>query len=292
MLDRFRRRDEPAGAVPADDRSLREHDSTDSTDSRDSTAVAGRQSDATAVADPAASSAGERRFTRDDGSGAEYPGAVSGAATTTTTERPVRDRDDARATPAPLVAGETMAAVRARQRERFGGISWGSAFFGLLSALGLAAIVTAILAAAGVALGLADQATGPDASTSTAQTIGLGGGIALLVVLAIAWYCGGYVAGRMARFDGGRQGVGVWVWTIVFAVVIAALAAVGGSKYDVFQTLNLPSLPVNGSTLTSAGAIAGAAAVVVTLLAAVLGGKAGDRFHRRVDRVAHDDAAL
>jgi len=31
-----------------------------------------------------------------------------------------------------------------------------------------------------------------------------------------------------------------------------------------------------------------AAAVVVTLLFAVLGGKAGDLFHRRVDRVATD----
>ncbi|HSD77541.1 MAG TPA: hypothetical protein VLA98_09050 [Solirubrobacteraceae bacterium] len=202
----------------------------------------------------------------------------------------VADRAEHRhAARGPLVAGETMAAVRERQRERFGGVSWGSALFGFLAALGLAAILTAILAAAGVALGLVDQATGSDASTSDAETIGLGGAIALLLVLAIAWYCGGYAAGRMSRFDGGRQGLGVWAWTIVAAVVVAALAAVGGSKYDVFQSLNLPSLPVNGSTLTGAGAIAGAAAIVVTLVAAVVGGKVGERFHRRVDRVAHAD---
>ena len=42
-------------------------------------------------------------------------------------------------------------------------------------------------------------------------TIGVGGAIAVLVVLMIAYYCGGYVAGRMARFDGLRQGVGVWM---------------------------------------------------------------------------------
>jgi hypothetical protein len=259
-----------------------------------------RRRDETTAGDTTAVSDSERRFTRDDdtrsgdarSAESDYPGAVTGAhpATADTTTRPATTA--APTTTEPLVAGETMAAVRARQRERFGGVNWGSAFFGFLSALGLAAILTAILAAAGVALGLADQATGSDASTSTAKTIGLGGAIALLLVLAVSWYCGGYVAGRMSRFDGGRQGLGVWVWTIVFAVIIAAAAAVGGSKYDVFQTLNLPSLPVNGSTLTNAGAIAGAAAILVTLLAAVVGGKAGERFHRRVDRVAHDDAAL
>jgi hypothetical protein len=185
------------------------------------------------------------------------------------------------------VARQTMAAVRERQREHFGGIKWGSAFFGFLSALGLAAILTAILAAAGVALGLADQATGANATTSDAQTIGLGGAVALLIALAVAWYCGGYVAGRMARFDGARQGLGVWIWTIVAAIVVAAAAGVGGSKYDIFQSLNLPSLPVNGSTLTAAGAVAGAAAILVTLLFAVVGGKAGERYHRRVDRLAH-----
>jgi hypothetical protein len=267
MFDRFRRRDETTGA--------------------------------TATADTPTS---DRRFTREDAVAREdaamqtrdrddYPGAVSGAGTGVAEREETAVREP-RATTRPLVAGETMAAVRARQRERFGGVNWGSAFFGFLSALGFAAILTAILAAAGVALGLADQATGPDATTSDAQTIGLGGGIALLIVLAIGWYCGGYVAGRMSRFDGGRQGAGVWAWTIIVAILIAAAAAVGGSKYDVFQSLNLPSLPVNGATLTSAGAIAGAAAIVVTLLAAVLGGRSGERYHRRVDRVAHDAAAV
>ena len=38
-----------------------------------------------------------------------------------------------------VVAEDTVVAIRARQRDRFGGIRWGSAFFGLLSAIGLAA---------------------------------------------------------------------------------------------------------------------------------------------------------
>ena len=186
----------------------------------------------------------------------------------------------------PVMGTDALESVRARQRDRFGGIQWGADFFGWLCAIGLASLLTAALVGAGVALGLStDDATNAD----TAPQIGLGGGIALIAVLAIAWFCGGYVAGRMARFDGVRQGLGVWLWTLLSAVVIAAVAAIGGTEYDVYQRLNLPRIAIGDSTLNTGGAIAGAVAVVATLLFAVLGGKAGERFHKRVDRVATDE---
>jgi hypothetical protein len=53
----------------------------------------------------------------------------------------------------------------------------------------------------------------------------------------------------------------------------------------VLEQLNLPSLPVGEATLTTGGAIALAAVVLGTLLAAVVGGKAGERYHRKIDRV-------
>ena len=61
---------------------------------------------------------------------------------------------------------------------------------------------------------------------------------------------------------------------------------IGGTEYDVFSQLNLPHVAVGNQSLTTAGLITLAAACVVTLLFAVLGGKAGDVFHRRVDRFA------
>ena len=174
-------------------------------------------------------------------------------------------------------------AMRARQRDRFGGIQWGSDFFGWLCAIGLASLLTAALVGAGVALGLStDDATNAD----TADQIGLGGGIALILVLAVAWFCGGYVAGRMARFDGARQGIGVWVWTLVIGAALAIAALIGGSEYDVLQQLNLPNVAVGDQSLTTAGFITLGCALVVTLLFAIFGGKAGDLFHRRVDRFA------
>jgi hypothetical protein len=194
-------------------------------------------------------------------------------------------RDDVRRprTLAPVVGDETLVAMHDRQRIRFGGISWGSAFFGLLSAIGLAALLLGIVAAAGVAIGVSEI---ENVTNGDADTIGLGGAILVLAILALSWLCGGYVAGRMARFDGLKQGLAVWLWTVLIGVALAIAALIGGSDYDVFAQLNLPNVAVGDQTLTTGGAITLAAACVVTLVFAVLGGKLGDRFHRRVDRFA------
>ncbi len=173
--------------------------------------------------------------------------------------------------------------VRARQRDEFGGFSWGSDFFGWLTAVGLTGILAGILSATGAALALNE--VGNNVSGSEAETIGLAGGIGLLIVLAIAYFCGGYVAGRMARFDGARQGVGVWLWGIIIAVVLGIVAAIGGSEYNVLSNLNLPSLPVDKGTFTTGGIIALAAFLIATLGAAIVGGKVGEGFHKKVDRV-------
>jgi hypothetical protein len=223
------------------------------------------------------------RFTRDDTTAA--PATTVAPATQTPVPTPARDWEPVRErrTLAPVVDEDTVLAMRARQRDRFGGIRWGSAFFGLLSAIGLASILLGIVAAAGVALNVSDI---KDVANGNADTIGLGGAILLLVGLAIAWYCGGYVAARMARFDGARQGIGVWAWTVVLGAALAIAAVIGGSEYDVFQQLNLPNVAVGDASLTTGGVVTLAAAVVVTLLFAVFGGLAGDRYHRRVDRFA------
>jgi hypothetical protein len=171
-----------------------------------------------------------------------------------------------------------------RQHERFGGISWGSTFFGWLSAAGLTALLTGLLGATGA--GLALNKVGDKSIGSNAETIGIAGGIGLLVILALAYFCGGYVAGRMARFDGARQGIGVWLWGLIAAVAVAMLAVIGGSKYNLLDALNLPRIPVDSGSLTTAGLIALIGALVITLLAGIAGGKAGERFHRKVDRFA------
>src|SRR4051794_26843728 len=46
--------------------------------------------------------------------------------------------------------------ARLRQRDRFGGFNWGAAFFGWLVAIGMGVILTAIVSAAGAAVGPPD----------------------------------------------------------------------------------------------------------------------------------------
>jgi hypothetical protein len=318
MFGRFRKTNDPAretdgGAVAVDERERAESATSVATPERDrvtersapSTSVAAseteteRDAPATSVATPSADpDARERRL-------AELHETQGADPDTRVTERDrVVQRDRfARETPAPadepgwvregesrtipaVVAEDTVVAMRARQRDRFGGIRWGSAFFGLLSAIGLAALLLGIVAAAGVAIGVSEI---NDVTKGDADTIGLGGAILVLVALALSWYCGGYVAGRMARFDGARQGIGVWAWTLVIGAALAIAAVIGGSEYDVLQQLNLPNVAVGDQSLTTTGLITLAAALVVTLVFAILGGKAGEIFHRRVDRFATRD---
>jgi hypothetical protein len=177
---------------------------------------------------------------------------------------------------------EHMRIVRARQREEFGGINWGAAFFGWLVAVGLGALLVGLLAAAGAAVGLTDLPAGDTVGDS--REIGIGGAIALLAALAVSYFCGGYVAGRMSRFDGARQGIGAWLIGLTVTVVLAVAGALLGAQYNVLERLDLPALPVGDSELATGGAIALVVVLAGTLLAAMVGGKSGERYHRKIDR--------
>jgi uncharacterized membrane protein len=185
--------------------------------------------------------------------------------------------------------------VVAAEKEQFGGIKFGSAFFGWLTAIGLTVILSALAAAIGVGVGAANSSNASDAASQAqenAQTIGIISGIVLAIILFVAYYCGGYVAGRMARFDGVKQGLAVWLWGIIIAIVLAILAAVAGDQFNVLSNLNgAPSIPVDGSALTTSGLIGLAIAILIPLIGAILGGKAGMRFHRKVDQVGIDHQA-
>ena len=174
---------------------------------------------------------------------------------------------------------------REAQHEEYGGFNFGAAFFGWLVAIGVAVLLTALLSAAGAAIGLSELSTGE--ARSGADTISIVGGILLLLVLAIAYYSGGYVAGRMSRFDGARQGTGVWVFGLVATILLAVLGAIAGSEYNVLAQLNLPRIPIDEGDLATGAILALVIAVVVTLVAAALGGKVGERYHRKVDRAGY-----
>jgi hypothetical protein len=182
----------------------------------------------------------------------------------------------------------TRESVMNREKERYGGMKFGSAFFGWLTATGTAVILIALLSSTGTAIGLGNGTSAKDvadAARSNADTIGIVGGIILAVILLLAYFCGGYVAGRMARFDGVKQGVAVWLWALVIAIVLAVVGLIAGSQFDVLAQLQtFPRLPLNEGALAAGSIITAVVALVVSLIGAILGGLAGMRFHRRVDK--------
>jgi len=173
--------------------------------------------------------------------------------------------------------------VRTREKEAFGGIKFGSAFFGWLTTIGATILLIAIVSAIAAGIGIDTSVSGQDL-----RGVGISVAIALLVILFIAYFVGGYVAGRMARFNGARQGLAVWIWAVVVAVILTIVGVIANSQSDITSQVNLPSIPVSTDEVTAGGLIGLAIVLVVTLVAAILGGLAGMRFHRRVDRAGFD----
>jgi len=160
-------------------------------------------------------------------------------------------------------------------RARFGGVDVPATLAGAVAALGSAVLLAGIFAGAGTfgyQLGL-DDAT---------DELTAGGLVAGLATLFLAFLIGGWVAGRVARYDGGRNGLLTAVWFLLLAAATAALGAWAGDKYDVFRNVNLPQW-FDSDALTGAAIGSGVLALAVMLGAGWLGGRWGERYHRRAD---------
>lgn len=198
----------------------------------------------------------------------------------------VAERDDGTpsytegATTTHVVSGDDEA------RERFGGINWGSAFFGWLVAIAVTVLSSSVVAAIASAVGSATDFSQTQAQRD-AGAVGLGAAIALVVVLLLGYFAGGYVAGRMSRYDGAKQGVAVWVIGLVVTILAVIIGVAFGAQYNVLDRVELPRIPVPTDTATLGGIITGLAVLVGTLLAAMLGGTVGHRYHDKVDRAAY-----
>jgi hypothetical protein len=175
---------------------------------------------------------------------------------------------------------------RRRERQEFGQrIQWEAVFFGLLAAIGLAASLVAMVLGGLVAAGVTSFRE--DAS-SLVDHMMTGGGAIPVAVLALSYLTGGYVAARMARFDGWRQGLGIWLLSLLIAVAVAITAWIAGGDIDPTKSISLPSNPIDEGPLSQSGWAILAVAVLVPLVFALLGGVLGERFHRAVDRAGFD----
>jgi hypothetical protein len=172
---------------------------------------------------------------------------------------------------------------QARLREVYGGVDWLASFIGCIIAIVaagfLALIAGLILAPLGYSLNLG----GPQ--LDTAAIVGL---VAVGLVLFFAYLFGGYVAGRLARFDGGRNGAMTVVWGILLTVLLAGASFILGTQVfgNLQQTVTSSVNPAVGN-LAQAGLVGlgiAAGALLLELLGGFLGGRMGSRYHTKIDR--------
>ena len=173
-----------------------------------------------------------------------------------------------------------------RQLEAYGGINWGAGFFGWLVAIAVGILLTSIVGAVAAGIGTSTNVSQSEAERQ-AGTIGNAAAVTLLVILLLAYYTGGYVAGRMSRFDGGKQGLAVWLIGLVVTIIAIALGVAFGAEYNILNRVNLPNVPISGEEASLGGAITAVAVLLGTLLMAMFGGKVGARYHKKVDRAAY-----
>lgn len=158
---------------------------------------------------------------------------------------------------------------------RFGGFDAGASIAGALTALGVTVLLGGLLGGIGTIGYQLDLERGTD-------ELSLAGLVGGLVTLVFAFLVGGWVAGRIARYDGGRNGLMTGVWFVFTAFVLAVLGAWLGDRYDVFADLQVPQWFSENAT-TATAVISGAVAAVVMLGAGFVGGLIGAHYHAKAD---------
>jgi hypothetical protein len=182
------------------------------------------------------------------------------------------------------VASNTPSQRLQNQRDAFGGLRWTVALCGFFSAIGVAILLLALLGAASVGFGLTNgKALDP---SKYAPTLAVAAGTLLIVVLALAFYIGGYAAGRMARFDGVRQGIGVWLLGACATVLLALVVVLIAINSNQPPIVDISKLGVTQNQLTVGGALVFAGTALATLATAAAGGKLGEKIHRKIDEIA------
>ena len=204
------------------------------------------------------------------------PAPTPAPATASTVDRTSTDRTSTDRTLADRATGRQAA------HEEFGGMNTGADFFGWLVALSVATLLTGIIGALVAGISETAHISQSDAERD-AGTIGIAAAAVLVVVVGIGYYAGGYVAGRMSRFDGARQGLGVWLIGLVVMIIAGVTGAVFGRQYNALDRVDLPQLPISGDDASMGAVITGAALLLVSLIAALAGGRVGRNYHNRVD---------
>ena len=189
------------------------------------------------------------------------------------------------ATPYPRGYFEAAEDREDRLRDMYGGVDWLASFLGFVFALVAGAVFSAVAGVVLAPLGFSPNLTGP---LGAAVITGL---VLLGVLIFLTYFFGGYVAGRLARFDGGRNGAMLLVWTLLTGVLVLLAAGVfsgflpGGAADAIGGIMEGALSALDGlSQAGVVGIVVVVAALLLALIGGFLGGRLGSRYHAEIDR--------
>ena len=202
------------------------------------------------------------------------PGAATGASSEATTS----------SYPLPGDYPEADERREAHLREVYGGVDWLASFIGCVLAVVSGAVLLPLVA---LVLGPLGFALDLERGLNAVVILGL---VVVGIVLFACCLFGGYVAGRLARFDGGRNGAAMVLWGILLCVLLVFFGSLlPGALLDLLRDFMEGSvLPTIGSLIQNGLAGAGifVGVLLVALLGGFLGGRLGNRYHTRIDQTS------
>ena len=215
----------------------------------------------------------------------EAPPQGNGDKETRIIRTPGQPDTTADATPYPRGYFEAAEDREDRLRDMYGGVDWLASFLGFVFALVAGAIFSAVAAVVLAPLGFSLNLTGP---LGAAVITGL---VLLGVLIFLTYFFGGYVAGRLARFDGGRNGAMLLVWTLLTGLLLLLAAGVfsgflpGGAADAIGGSMDMVLSALDGlSQAGIVGIVVVVAALLLALIGGLLGGRLGSRYHAEIDR--------
>ena len=190
------------------------------------------------------------------------------------------------ATPYPRGYFEAVEEREDRLRNMYGGVDWLASFLGFVFTVVLASLFSAIAGIVLLPFGDLPEISGGQLGVSVLTGLAVVG-----VLIFLTYFFGGYVAGRLARFDGGRNGAMVLVWTFIVALILALVAVVlsgflPDGAANVIATLAQRTTSTVGILAGAgvAGIVVAVAALLLALLGGFFGGRLGSRYHTEIDR--------
>ena len=173
-----------------------------------------------------------------------------------------------------------------RLRDMYGGVDWLASFLGFVFAIVAGAVFSVIAGLVLTPLGFSVNLGGEIGAAAITGLVLVG------ILVFLTYFFGGYVAGRLARFDGGRNGAMLLLWSGVTVLVLALVNAILASflpsaisdEINNFVQNELLSTIGSLSQLGVVGVVVFVGALLLALLGGFLGGRLGSRYHAEIDR--------